>query len=111
MKCSYYAVFEYADDGINITFPDVNTLSCADDTEEGLYMAQEALGLGLDGIPLDIIPVPSKLEDLRLNDNQKAFLITAEMEINDGKLLCPGVKTVADWKKVEDWLNSTPEHG
>ena len=103
MHYSYYAVFEYTGDGINITFPDVNTLSCAKDTEEGLYMAQDALILGLHDIHADEIPAPSKLEDICLNDNQTAFLITADMSIRNGKLFSPGVKTLTE-EELENWM-------
>lgn len=91
MKLSYYAVFEYAEDGINITFPDLPALSCAMDEEEGRVMAAEALALCLHGMPLKDVPSPSWLEDIALRDGCKAFPITVEMEIRDGRLFSVGV--------------------
>lgn len=47
-KYEFIAVFEYAEDGISISFPDLpGCLSCADTTDEALKNAQEALGLVL----------------------------------------------------------------
>ena len=91
MKLSYYAVFEYAPDGINITFPDVSALSCAMDEEEGRVMAAEALALCLHGMPLKDVPSPSRLEDIALGDGCKAFSITVEMDIQDGTLVSDGI--------------------
>lgn len=45
---SFIAVLDYADDGINITFPDLpGCYSCADknNSEEALKNAKEALGV------------------------------------------------------------------
>ena len=90
MKLSYYAVFEYAPDGINITFPDLPAVSCAMDEEKGVVMAAEALALCLHGMSPEDIPAPSRLEDIALRDDCKAFSITVELEILDGKLVSDG---------------------
>ena len=38
------AIFDYAEDGISIEFPDLpGCLSCADTDEEALYMAKDVL--------------------------------------------------------------------
>ena len=50
MKDSYefVAIFDYAKDGISISFPDLpGCLSCADTTEEAIKNAEEVLGLVL----------------------------------------------------------------
>ena len=50
MKDSYefVAVFEYAEDGISISFPDLpGCLSCATTTEEAIKNSEEVLGLVL----------------------------------------------------------------
>lgn len=91
MKLSYYAVFEYAEDGINITFPDLPAVSCAMDEEEGVVMAAEALTLCLHGVSVKEVPLPSRLEDITLGDGCKAFSITVEMVERDGKLVSEGV--------------------
>lgn len=49
MKKDYYiypAIFDYAEDGITITFPDLpGCISCAKTEEEALFMAKDALGV------------------------------------------------------------------
>lgn len=93
MKYSYYAVFDYAADGINITFPDVsNVLSCAEDTDSGILMAEEALCLSLHGMPVEEIPAATALASLALRNDQKAFLICVDLEIKDGKLFSADVE-------------------
>ena len=81
MKKDYYiypAIFDYADDGISISFPDLpGCFSCANTDEEALFMAKNALGLHIcnmedDG---DEIPVPTVLKNIKAKDNQKAVLI------------------------------------
>ena len=91
MKLSYYAVFEYAEDGINITFPDLPALSCAMDEEDGIAMAEDVLALCLHGMPLKDVPSTSRLEDIVLGDGCKAFLITVELDIQGGTLVSDGV--------------------
>lgn len=84
----YYAVFEYADDGINITFPDVPlAITCANNTEKGLFMAEDVLTLCLHGMRADELPVPTVLENIVLMDNCKPYLITVEMDVQDGKIV------------------------
>ena len=58
---AFIAVFEYADDGINISFPDLpGCLSCAEvnNTDEAVKNAKEALGLYLFGMEQDGEPIP-----------------------------------------------------
>ena len=44
----FVAVLDYAEDGINITFPDIpEAISCADTTKEAMKNAEEVLGLVL----------------------------------------------------------------
>ena len=68
----YIAIFDYAEDGINIYFPDLpGCLSCADTTKEALKNAQEVLGLYMtcledDGIE---IPEPTPLEKIKCKEN------------------------------------------
>lgn len=92
MQYSYYAVFEYTEDGINIRFPDLDALSCAADTETGLAMAEEALALSLHGRQLTYLPAPSGAEDLVLAPNEKVFRICAELECRDKRLFSEGVE-------------------
>lgn len=81
-KYIYPAIFDYADDGISIEFPDLpGCLSCADTDEEALLMAKEVLGLWMEHIEEDgaDIPTPSSLKDIQVSDNQKTVLIDVWM--------------------------------
>ena len=47
----YPAVFDYADDGISVSFPDLpGALTCGDTDEEALRMARECMALHLYGM-------------------------------------------------------------
>ncbi|WP_022932790.1 type II toxin-antitoxin system HicB family antitoxin [Treponema bryantii] len=71
---AFIALFEYAEDGINISFPDLpGCLSCAevDNTEEALKNAKEALGLYLFGMEQDseTIPEATSLNKIQIKKN------------------------------------------
>lgn len=81
-KYVYPAIFYYEDDGISIEFPDLpGCISCADTDEEALYMAEDVLGLWIEGLETDKkeIPEPSKLRDIKVGENQKTVLISVRM--------------------------------
>lgn len=81
-KYIYPAVFDYAHDGISIEFPDLpGCLSCADSDEEALYMAEDVLGLWMENLEAEgaDIPEPSKLQDIKVENNQKTVLISVWM--------------------------------
>lgn len=81
-KYVYPAIFDYADDGISIEFPDLpGCLSCADTDEEALYMAEDVLGLWMLNLEEDKeeIPKPSKLSNIMIKPNQKTVLISVWM--------------------------------
>ena len=92
MKLSYYAVFQYDSDGICISFPDVPpALTCADNETDGVRYAEEVLELALHGMPIDEAPKASSANQIAVNDNQKLFLITAQLEERNGKLFSKDV--------------------
>lgn len=71
---AFIALFEYAEDGINISFPDLpGCLSCAevDNTEEALKNAKEALGLYLFGMEQasETIPEATSLNKIQIEKN------------------------------------------
>ena len=71
MKDHYFfpAVFNYAEDGISVSFPDLpGCLTCAHDTETALRRAKEALGLYLFDCEncSEAIPEPSGVNTLKL---------------------------------------------
>ena len=81
---TFIAVFEYADDGINISFPDLpGCLSCAEinNSEEAVKNAKEALGLYLFGMEQDgeAIPKSSSLNEIKLEKNCVPVLIDVFM--------------------------------
>ena len=83
-KYIYPAVFDYAEDGISIEFPDLpGCFSCADTDEEALLMAEEVLGLYMENLESDgeTIPEPTVLKDLLVNGNQKTVLISVWMPL------------------------------
>ena len=78
----YPAIFDYADDGISIEFPDMpGCLPCAKTTEEAVHNAKEAAALHLYGIEQDgdPIPEPTPVEHLSLEPNQIPILVEVYM--------------------------------
>ena len=81
---AFIEIFEYAEDGINISFPDLEgCFSCADvnDTESALKNAKEALGLHLFAMEQDgeVIPNPTPINAIKLEKNQVPVLIDVFM--------------------------------
>lgn len=81
---TFPAIFSYEPDGIAIEFPDLpGCLSCADNNDEAVFMATDALSLRLysdecDGSP---IPEPSNVLELKkhLAENEVVTLIRLSM--------------------------------
>ncbi len=72
------AVFDYADDGISISFPDLpGCFSCASTDEEALYMAKDAMrGWLLVSEEMgENIPLPTPLNNIATEKNQTTVLI------------------------------------
>ena len=104
-RYSFVAVFEYADDGISISFPDLpGCLSCADSEEEGVRMAEDALGLYLFGMEEDgeEIPAPTRIQDIRLETNQVPVLISVYMPLVKASIKPVTVKKTLT---IPNWLN------
>lgn len=81
-KYVYTAIFDYADDGISIEFPDLPwCFSCAVTDEEALYMAEDVLGLWMLNLEEDKedIPEPIILNDIKTESNQKTVLVSVWM--------------------------------
>ncbi len=72
------AIFDYAEDGISIEFPDLpGCFSCANSDEEALYMAKDALRghlLAYEELGNEITS-STPLKDIKLNDNQRVVLV------------------------------------
>ncbi|HHW36799.1 MAG TPA: type II toxin-antitoxin system HicB family antitoxin [Bacillales bacterium] len=78
----YPAIFDYADDGISIEFPDLpGCLPCSDSTEEAFKNAKEAMALHLYGMELDNdpIPTPTEINKIIKTENQAIVLVEVWM--------------------------------
>ena len=78
----FIAVFEYEADGINIFFPDLpGCFSCANDTDNAVRNAKEALGLHLFGMEKDgdSIPDSTSVDKINLKKNQIPVLVNVFM--------------------------------
>ena len=76
------AIFNYADDGISISFPDLpGCLSCGDDQKEAMYMAQDVLAgfLSLMEDEGESSPEPSDLRSIHTEPNEAVVLVDAWM--------------------------------
>ena len=72
------AIFNYADDGISISFSDFSgCLSCGDDQKEAMYMAQDVLAgfLSLMEDEGESIPEPSDLRSIHTEPNEAVVLV------------------------------------
>ena len=87
MKKDYYiypAIFNYEDNQIEISFPDLpGCFSCAKDDEEALYMAKDALGLYIVSAEEDEedLKKPSKLNAIKLKKNERVVLVEVNMPL------------------------------
>jgi predicted RNase H-like HicB family nuclease len=64
-KITYLAVFEKSETGYGIYFPDVpGCISCGDDFDHSLRMADEVLGLHLYGMEKDKEPFPPRTDNI-----------------------------------------------
>lgn len=112
MKKDYYiypAIFEYAKDGISISFPDLpGCISCAKTDEDALYMAKDALGLYIACSEEDNQEVkkPSKLNEIKLKENQRAVLIEVNMPLFREAVQNTSVKKTLT---IPKWINDLAE--
>ena len=105
----YPAIFEYADDGITITFPDLpGCISCAESQEEALYMAKDALGVFITACESlgDTISTPSKGSDIQTGPGQSVFMIDVWLPIYREERCAGSVKKNVT---IPVWLNSLAE--
>lgn len=78
------AIFDYADDGISIEFPDLpGCLPCGHSTEEALKNTREAMGLHLYGMESDKeeIPEPTEIKNIHLEKNQVVVMVEVYMPL------------------------------
>jgi len=80
----YPVIFDYADDGISIEFPDLpGCLTCADTDEEALDMAADAMRgwILVSEESSGKLPEPTPLTNVPLESNQRAIMIEACLAI------------------------------
>ena len=81
-RYSFIAVFNFADDGISISFPDLpGCLPCADTMNEAVNNAREALGLHIWGMEQDneTIPEPTPITEIHCEKNEVPAVIDVFM--------------------------------
>lgn len=79
----YPVIFDYADDGISIEFPDLpGCLPCAQTTEDAIKNAREAMALHLYGNEQDgdLIPDATPINQLHAGKKQVVVLVEAWMQ-------------------------------
>ncbi|WIF94095.1 type II toxin-antitoxin system HicB family antitoxin [Caminicella sporogenes] len=105
----YPAIFDYAEDGITVEFPDIpGCITCGATTEEALKNAKEALELNLYGMEEDgeEIPKASEPKDIKLETNQTIVLVEVWMiPVRDYMRN----KSVKKTLTIPKWLNDLAE--
>lgn len=97
------AIFDYADDGISVEFPDLpGAYTCGDTDEEALYMAKDCLELHLYGMEEDgdTIPEPTPVSELPQMPKKVVVLIDVWMPPIRDKMADRAVKktlTIPKW--------------
>ncbi|MCL9971555.1 type II toxin-antitoxin system HicB family antitoxin [Anoxybacillus kestanbolensis] len=78
----YPAIFDYANDGISVEFPDLpGCFTCGDTEEEAFQMAKEAMALHLYGLEQENeeIPQPSKVSEIQTEKHQVVVFVEVWM--------------------------------
>ena len=87
MIISYYAIFEYAEDGINVTFPDVpNAVTCGFSKRHAKKMAKEVLSLVLHGTRKSELPTKQNTH-IVFSSHQSVECIRIRMKVVDDVLV------------------------
>ncbi|WCF09572.1 type II toxin-antitoxin system HicB family antitoxin [Paenibacillus thiaminolyticus] len=103
------AIFDYADDGISVEFPDLpGALTCGETDEEALSMAKECLALHLYGMEKDgdTIPEPTRTLSVEHEANQTVVLIDVWMPPFRDYMAEKAVKKTLT---IPKWLNDAAE--
>lgn len=80
----YYAIFSYANDGITVTFPDLEgCITSGRNLDEATAYAQTAMGLHIYGLYREgfTIPKPRQLKDINATDGASIILIDETLEL------------------------------
>lgn len=86
MLISYYAMFFKENNEYWLKFPDLpGCFSCGENIEKAKKMGKEAMELYLHGLEVDKIPTKTEVSN-KDNLGDQIVLISAELQIKDGKL-------------------------
>lgn len=103
------AILTQYEDNIGITFPDLpGCVSNADNMDEAVKSAKEALALHLFGMEEDSIdiPSPSSINNLKLDSNQIPLLVEVYMPLYRDAIESSTVKTTVT---MPQWLKALAE--
>lgn len=103
------AIFDFADDGISIEFPDLpGCLPCAHDADEAIKNAKEAMALYLYSMEKDgdEIPEPTPVTQLHPEHNQAILLVEVLMPVYRNAIENRAVKKTLT---IPKWLNDIAE--
>ena len=104
---AYPAIFDYADDGVSVEFPDLpGCLTCDKTPAEAVYMARDALSLRLWSDECDNIPFPQPSDIFALRDtlepNQSVQLVDVDMQEVRQKF---SRKSINKMVTIPEWLD------
>lgn len=105
----YPAIFDFADDGIAIEFPDLpGCLPSAHTVEDAVKNAKEAMALHLYNMEIDneTIPDPTPIKRLKASDNQAILFVEVWMPVYRNAIENRSVKKTLT---VPKWLNDLAE--
>ena len=82
MTYAYPAVFHQVGETLNVYYPDLACISQGDNYLDAFKSAREGLSLHLYGMIEDgfKLPTPSRLEDIKLEENEALALIEADLD-------------------------------
>ncbi|MBR1724783.1 MAG: type II toxin-antitoxin system HicB family antitoxin [Ruminococcus sp.] len=111
MKDNYIfpAIFDYADDGISIEFPDLpGCLPCASSVDEAVANAKEAMKLHLYGMEEDgeDIPEATPVNKIKTEKNQSIILVDVYMPPFRERMHTRYVKKTLS---IPSWINVEAE--
>ena len=104
-KYAYPAVFTKEDDGITVTFPDVEgCITCGQTMAESMLMAEDALAMMLAEkiVSYQDLNEPSKPEMIHTDSNQIVNMIACDTEHYERKF---NKKVVKKSVSIPKWLN------
>lgn len=104
---TYPAIFNYEEENIFITFPDLEGCSTFAETEEqAIEYAKEILSLYIDGCDEETLPKPSSVRNIKAKKNEVIVLIEVWMPYYRASIKEYSVKKTLT---IPGWLNVVAE--